>query len=93
MGDIGEDSRWHLDKKVPIALLLAILANIFVGIWYAGRMDLILSQYERRIVVLEAQRVSDDRDTAALKERLASTLEGLARDVGYLRQRLEERSR
>lgn len=30
---------WHLDNKIPMAMLFAILANLFAGIWYAAKID------------------------------------------------------
>ncbi len=27
---------WHLDKKVPITILIIVVGNIFAGVWYAS---------------------------------------------------------
>lgn len=34
--EMEADARWHLDKRVPIALLLAILAQTGTGFWWAA---------------------------------------------------------
>lgn len=43
-----EDGRWHLDKKVPIALIVAILIQTGTGVWW-------LSSINSRVVSLEAR--------------------------------------
>jgi hypothetical protein len=89
--------QWHLEKKVPLALIVSMIVGLLVqaatGIWFASRIEYAVTDVVGRVAKLEAARTADDKDTATLREHLARTLEGLARDVGYVRQRLEERPR
>ena len=42
------DTRWHLDKKVPIALILAILAQTGAALWWASAIDYRVNTLEER---------------------------------------------
>lgn len=42
------DPRWHLDKRVPIALLLAILAQTGTGFWWAATISERINNLEKR---------------------------------------------
>lgn len=63
----GDDKEpWHLDKKVPIALIVTILFQTGAALWWASKLDSRLGVVERhatevadhpaRIVRLEAFR-------------------------------------
>lgn len=43
------DAHWHLDKRVPVALLVGLLAQGGAGVWWAGTANERLSQVERRL--------------------------------------------
>jgi hypothetical protein len=53
------DEHWVLDKKIPLALIGAIILQGFVALWWAAGMN-------NRVEVLERQAVS----TAPMSERL-----------------------
>lgn len=44
------ESHWHLDKKVPIAFILALLAQGICFIWMAAKFDARLEAVERQLV-------------------------------------------
>lgn len=73
------DNNWHLDKKVPIALLLALLAQFGVVMVFIGELKTQGQENTRRISVLEGQRIS---------ERLSS-LEAQVADAKSLLVRIE----
>jgi hypothetical protein len=33
------ENRWHLDKRVPLALIIAITAQTAAGIWFMSKLD------------------------------------------------------
>jgi hypothetical protein len=55
-----EDTKWHLDKKVPIALILAIIGQTVVMTWWAATLS-------QRVDMLE-------RNAAAAVPRLESVI-------------------
>lgn len=37
---------WHLDKKVPITILIVLIGNIFYCVWFAAKADSRLATLE-----------------------------------------------
>jgi hypothetical protein len=68
-GDVGVDdmerreSKWRLDKHIPVPMLLAILMQTGAIIWFA-------SQLESRVETLEQQRIEAREQTSTLPERI-----------------------
>jgi hypothetical protein len=70
---------WHLDKKVPIALLVALCLQFGGMAMYVSSLKFATDNNDRRISVLESQKVS---------ERLAS-LESQVSDTKALLNRMD----
>lgn len=32
------EGQWHLDKRVPVALIISMLAQLLVGVWWASNL-------------------------------------------------------
>jgi len=45
-----ENSNWHLDKKVPIGLIITIGLQIFFGVWFAAKLDSRVDANERMLL-------------------------------------------
>ena len=43
------NEQWHLDKRVPVAIIFAILIQSAGGVWWASAMNERMSQVERRL--------------------------------------------
>ena len=53
---IVADNQWHLDKRVPISIILAMLGQFAGGLWFIARLD-------ARIIALETAQVAQaERD-------------------------------
>ena len=56
MMTIDTDNQWHLDKRVPISIILAMLGQFAGGLWFIARLD-------ARIIALETAQVAQaERD-------------------------------
>ena len=82
---------WHLDRRVPIALIATIAMQTGMGIWWASSMSERMSQIERRenSTSLQAQesstRLADQaQKVAVLSEAVANTNRNLERLQGEL---------
>lgn len=53
--DEKEDSSWHLDKRVPIALIIVLLGNIGTTAWWAATASEKLASLERRVELAAPQ--------------------------------------
>lgn len=49
MNPHDDDGSWHLDKKVPLALIFAILVQTAMGFWWASNQDTRLVAVERQV--------------------------------------------
>jgi hypothetical protein len=68
---------WHLDKKVTVTLILALLANAGASVWWAARMDAAVQDSQKRIEKLETSTTFMGTQQAAVFERLARIDEGI----------------
>lgn len=75
MSDEPRDNHWSLDKKVPLALIVAMVVQTLAAVWWAGSAAERLAALERRV---EA--------TAPMSERLAK----LEERVGFVQQGIAE---
>jgi hypothetical protein len=83
------ESRWQVDKRVPVALVVTLFVQTAGAVWWASALDRRVFEVERRVLVLEtAQTSANDAARqvnvvlARLEERLAAqtrTLERLER--------------
>ena len=86
---------WHLDKKVPLALIATILLQTFLAGFAWSELRSGLADQERRIVRMEAESLSQQRERIALAERLArieQTLTAVDRTLARLERVIERRS-
>ncbi len=72
-----DDKHWHLDRKVPLAMIFAILAQTGAGIWWASTISSRVDYAERR---LEAMAPQSDRVT-----RVEVKIEGVQSDVSEIK--------
>ncbi len=47
--DMDADARWHLDKRVPIAMIVAIMVQTGGGIWWAATVNARVNAIETSI--------------------------------------------
>lgn len=90
---------WHLDRRVPIALILAIAAQTFAAVWWARGTVAQIEDNSRRVVALEASRdmttrlLSDmSRDMAVVRRDSDAMQRQLVRIERLLDRRAEGRS-
>lgn len=81
----GDDRKWHLDKKVPLALITAIAVQSFAAVWWASGIDSRVNAVERR------------QDAAAPHIeriiRLETRMEAIAEHLIEIRNILRQRER
>jgi small-conductance mechanosensitive channel len=85
MNDETEASNWNLDKRVPIALILAILAQTAAGVWWAASQTARLDTQERRVTMLE----SNDNKMAEAQLRAAEALASIKASQDAMRSSLD----
>lgn len=58
-----EKESWHLDKRIPIVIILGLLANFATVIWFASKLDSRIEIIERYIEhhIEEHKDINQDR--------------------------------
>jgi uncharacterized coiled-coil protein SlyX len=67
-----EKEGWHLDKRVPIGLILTIIIQTVYMTWWASKID-------SRVSVLESNSSSQELDVTSLSSQLTALNISLAR--------------
>lgn len=90
---MAEREQWHLDKKVPIALIIALAVQTFTFGWWAATQDARILSLERDNGRLEKRVEAQDaagRDAAGrlirVEEKASSILE-LVREIAQRSKR------
>ena len=81
----GAQDPWHLDKRVPVALIIAILLQTAGAIWWAANISSRVDHVERRTVSLE----DADRRMADTAVRVAETLAAIKTSQDDTRRALD----
>lgn len=84
----ADPEAWHLDKKVPIALIVVLVAQFLGGLWFMARLDARVEEQAARLSKTEAQISSIDREARDFGTRIARIEEKSSAMLAIL-QRLE----
>ncbi len=82
------DNHWHLDKKVPLAMIFAMVVQFATAMYFIASVKAQGDESVRRISILESQKVSER--LAGLEAQVTATNALLLR-VDATMQRLIER--
>ncbi len=55
MSDIDYERQWHLDKKVPLALIVTIICQTIVAAWGASNLWTRVGELERQMQIAAPQ--------------------------------------
>lgn len=89
----GARNQWHLNKEVPISIILALVLQTVSGIWFISKLDSrVGSLEESRKTATSEQRERDEKQDSAVALVAAETQRRLDRIEEKL-DRLIERSR
>jgi len=80
---------WHLDKRVPIVLIITLTLNSALGIWYASKLD-------SRVGFLEFQQnqlVNIPLELGQMKEQLRSIDHSVERINNFWDDRLAKENK
>lgn len=79
---------WHLDKKVPVSIIIALILHFSGGVWWLSRLEARTAHLE---IERDRQRERDDRQDMAASA-LDSKLQGRLDRIDGKLDRLIERS-
>lgn len=70
MSEPADDHRWHLDRKVPIAIIVAIVGQTVAATWWAASLAAKVDMIETRVTKTEVRAERAEIDARALSEKL-----------------------
>jgi len=62
---------WHLDKRIPVALILTLLVYGIGAVWWASKTEVRLFVHDNRITMIERNASDAARVQGLVLERLA----------------------
>lgn len=81
MNTHNSTSRWKVDRHIPIAVIMVLLAHLFTFIWYASKFDSRLGLAENDITSL-------DQSVSELNHAIAEERRELQKSVNETNSRL-----
>ena len=81
---VGEP--WHLDKRVPLALILTIVLQTAGVVWWAAGIAAQVTHHERQLQTLAAYDAADLQEKRRTAELLARLEERLVAQTEILRR-------
>ena len=75
---------WHLDRRVPLALILTIALQTAGAVWWASALSSQVQNHERRIDVAEkviSRHADDDKRMSELLGRMDERMAAVQRSV------------
>lgn len=83
------DEPWHLDKRVPLALIVSLSIQTAAMVWWAATTSARIEGHERRLIAVEATARAQAEDGRKSSEALVRLDERVAGQTAILR-RIEE---
>lgn len=92
---IEQDSttHWHLDKKVPISIIVALFVQFSGGVWFMAKMESRVVANESRMIALEsiaaAAKTSQERVDEQQDQRAGEAVNLVRSDIHELGRKLD----
>ena len=86
------NKHWHLDKRVPITLILAIILQTATVIWFVAGLDKDVENLDKRTTSLEAANVSLNASISTNTTAVAvfnANMETVRRDLGEIKNAID----
>lgn len=64
------DESWHLDKKVPVAIIVVLVGQFLLGLWFIAKLDSKVEEQAARLSKTEAQISVIDREAREFGNRI-----------------------
>jgi Tfp pilus assembly protein PilO len=81
------DNGWHLDKKVPISIIVAMLAQFAGGLWFISKLDSRVGALEDRIASQRERDNLQDQQSASSLSLLRGQLDRMDAKLDRLVER------
>lgn len=86
MSPQNESRDWHLDKKVSICIIIALIGNFCSGIWYGAKLDSNVQETRTQVAELRLWKDHQDDERSKIDAHLAVVDERLSEQASILRR-------
>ena len=87
MADKAKEN-WHLDRRVPLGIIVMLLAQTFVIVWYGGQAIERLATVEERV---EIHIRKDAHETSLVQKKgIEKDIEQILREVEQIKKDIRE---
>jgi len=83
---------WHLDRRVPIVLIAAIMLQTGTAIWWAANQEAMTRQNSHDITLMRHD-LSKEKDLTSRVVRIETLLQSMQTTLAEIRGDLRENSR
>lgn len=87
----NNNSQWHLDRRVPLALIIAILIQSGGFIWFFSKLDSRVAVLEDNYRLVAAVPIELERLNSAV-DSLNNTLVAVNEELSYRRDRMDRQA-
>lgn len=77
---------WHLDRRIPVALIGTVVFHLAVSVWWLSSVEFRVTSHEKQLVRIEAEMNESDRDNQGLENRLTRLEEKLSSQTEILQE-------
>lgn len=78
----NRDEHWHLDKKVPVGIIVVLLGYGVAGMWF-------VADIKKDVEILKAANVAQSSRDALQDKIVSDGVQLLRSDIAYVRQQLD----
>jgi Tfp pilus assembly protein PilO len=90
MEEAPKKEAWHLDRKVPVAIILMMLCQCLAMVWYVAttkaNLEYVQGDHQRRIVAMETTSTRYAAEAQRVSEQIARMDERLIAQTTILRR-------
>lgn len=80
------DKQWHLDRKVPIALILSLAINSATVIWFGAKLDSRVETLERQSSISAPTATEQGTRLTRVEVKVDNLIDGLTEIKSILRK-------
>lgn len=88
--DDPQTESWHFDRRIPIALILTLLAQGFVGVWWLSSVEFRVTEHQKQLESIERELDADNKDGMAVESRVIRIEEKIVSQTSIL-QNIEKK--
>lgn len=85
-------TRWHIERSIPVAVLMAIFIQSLFGVWWLAGLTYEINESSRRLTRIEEARVAAESRAQPLLERFYKVeieMEAMRKQIDNMNTRID----